>query len=208
MLMSLETLAPKYGISCHEILHVGAHLGEEAEQYQRYAGDPMVIWVEANPEVIPKLRECLLPFPTHHIVNALVTDRKDDERPFHVTNYDGMSSSVFEFDRHPMFSPDTVFVNHLVLPTTTIDDICEHLNFWPQMLCLDIQGAELLAFRGAHSALAGIQWVYTEVSIAPVYKGGAQMYEIDDYLGAFGFRRAETDLGMHGGTHGDALYVK
>lgn len=206
MLMTLQDLSVKYNIKPNQILHVGAHLGEEAEDYFN-CGNPTVCWVEANPEVIKKIEEKISPYPKQYVVNFLVTDKDGQEREFHVTNYDGMSSSVFNFDRHPMYSPDTVFVKHIKLKTITIATLCDVYDLNPDLLCIDIQGAELLALRGSGNVLREVKWIYLEVSTASVYEGGAQMHEIDEFLKTWGVR-VETDLGMHGGTHGDALYVR
>lgn len=212
MLISLEELARKYDIKVTNVLHVGAHLAEEAKEYYN-CGNPIVAWVEANPAVIPQIRQNLQPYLKQFVINCLVTDKDDETRWFNVTNYDGMSSSVFEFDRHPMYSPDTVFVDRIDLPTTTIDTLADTYDLAPELLCLDIQGAELLALRGATKTLEKVQWVYTEVSIASVYAGGAQIWELDALL-APTFVRLETELGMHTpagssfGTHGDAFYAR
>lgn len=206
MLMTLQDLSSKYKIHPKQVLHIGAHLGEEAEEYYN-CGDPVVCWVEANPNVIEKIKQNISFFSNQYVVNFLVTDQDGQEREFHLTNYDGMSSSIFDFDRHPIYSPDTVFVNHLLLKTITISSLCDIYDLSPDMLCLDIQGAELLALRGAGNVLNNVRWIYTEVSTASVYDGGAQMHEIDAFLEQWG-ARVETDLGMHGGTHGDALYIR
>src|SRR4051812_25253949 len=109
MLIDLGVLVERYDMQVHGVLHVGAHLGEEAAQYAAL-GVP-VWWVEANRAVVPKLVANLSPWPDQHVIVALVTDQDDSDAEFHVTNYDGMSSSIFEFDRHPLYSPDTVFVD-------------------------------------------------------------------------------------------------
>lgn len=206
MLMTLDDLSLKYKINPKQILHIGAHLAEEADEYYN-CGDPLVFWVEANPDVIEKIEQNISQYANQRVVNFLITDKDGQDREFHVTNYDGMSSSVFEFDRHPMYSPDTVFVNHIQLKSITISTLCDIYDLIPDLLCLDIQGAELLALRGAGNVLNNVKWIYSEVSTASVYSGGAQMHEIDDFLKNWGVR-VETDLGMHGGTHGDALYVR
>ena len=203
--MNLATLLEKYQVNCHQLLHIGAHLGEEAAEYDK-AGFP-VWWVEANPEVLPKLRANLAQYPEQYVIEGLIADRDDEILRFHITNYDGMSSSIFQFDKHPIYSPDTVFVNEREIVATTIRTLCDQYDIKPDFLNLDIQGAELLALRGAGDVLRGVKWIYTEVSTDTVYAGGAQMSEIDEFLSP-DFVRVETDLGMHGGSHGDAFYVR
>lgn len=204
MLLSLENLLFTYAqrVPVTGILHVGAHLAEEAESYHQL-GVP-VWWVEANPAVMGKLNAVVKQWPTQRVIQALVTDQDNELRNFNVTNYDGMSSSVFQFQDHPKYSPDTVFVDEVYLPTRTIDSLVKEFEVQANFLNLDIQGAELLALQGATRFLRGVHFLYTEVSTGPVYRGGAQRYEIDAYLPDF--ERVATDMGMHAGTHGDAFY--
>lgn len=203
MLLSLEDLLATYETEpITGILHVGAHLAEEAPIYDRI-GVP-VWWVEANPRVMAKLTDLVYSWPNQHLIQALVTDYDFERRAFNITNYDGMSSSVFPFGDHPKYSPDTVYVDQMYLDTKTIDTLVDEFHIHANLLNLDIQGAELLALRGAEDFLQDVEYVYTEVSTGPVYKGGALMHEIDAQLS--GYERLVTNLGMHGGTHGDAFY--
>ena len=47
MLINLDTIVSKYG-SPKGVIHMGAHLAEELEDYQRH-NIKDVIWIEANP---------------------------------------------------------------------------------------------------------------------------------------------------------------
>jgi hypothetical protein len=71
---------------------------------------------------------------------------------------------------------------------------------------LDIQGAELLALRGAGDILKNFDYIYTEVNIEELYDGCCLMNEIDEYLKQFGFKRVITEMTQYG--WGDAFYVK
>lgn len=206
MLMDMKSLLEKYNIKPKEILHIGAHLGEEAGQY--YASKiPKVTWVEANPDVLSKLQYNIYRYNNQSLIWALVTDVDDDLINFNVTNYDGMSSSVFQFGEHVKYSPDTIFTHTLPMRTTTLDTLCRRFELKPDFLCMDIQGAELLALKGAKTMLGSVNWIYLEVSTHETYLGGATMLELDKFLGPT-FARKETCLHMHAGTHGDAFYVR
>jgi hypothetical protein len=75
-------------------------------------------------------------------------------------------------------------------------------DFWN----FDIQGAELMALKGAINALDYVKALYLEVNTEEVYKGCGRMNEIDEFLGVRGFKRVITDITEYG--WGDALYVK
>ena len=53
------------------VLHVGAHLAEEAHLYDAY-GVENVWWVEGNPKGIDKLTFTLRPYPKQRIIQALI----------------------------------------------------------------------------------------------------------------------------------------
>jgi hypothetical protein len=76
------------------------------------------------------------------------------------------------------------------------------LNFWN----FDIQGAELMALKGAATHINNADIIYLEVNVKELYKNCAFMSEIDTYLSDYGFTRVITNMTPHG--WGDAMYIK
>ena len=52
----------------------------------------------------------------------------------------------------------------------------------PDLLWMDLQGAELMALRGARETLRSVKVIHIEVSFRPMYVGQALFWDIDDYL--------------------------
>src|SRR5206468_2423620 len=119
-------------------------------------GISKVWWVEANPAVIDKLRRHISRFPEQEVIEALITDKVGDLVTFNVTNYDGMSSSIFPFGTHPKHSPDTIYTHQVQLISSTIDQLVNDHKIKANLLNLDIQGAELLALQGATKFLESV----------------------------------------------------
>lgn len=205
MLMPLPQLIKHYGIKINGVLHVGAHLAEEAEIY-RGEGIANVWWVEGNPAVIPHLEAKTAAFG-HHLIHALVYAHDGAELDFNVTNYDGMSSSILEFGTHPTFSPDTVFVDKVTLSSRCIDSLVAEHGIVANFLNMDLQGAELFALQGAADYLHSVDYVMTEINKAEVYKGCARVEQLDEFLGAYGMERVETQWVAQQGW-GDGLYIR
>ena len=210
MMMDWVALCEKYHLPDHVtgVLHCGAHLAEEAADYDEAFGPGACVWwIEANPGVVGQIRETLRPYPNQFLIAALLADVDGEEREFHVTNYDGMSSSLLEFGTHPEFSPDTVFVRHLRMKTHTVDTVIaglpgiEAIN----MLVMDLQGAEGMCLAGAKGLLPSIDFVMSEVNKAEVYKGCVKVDELDRVLSDFD--RVET-LWVSNFGWGDALWVR
>ena len=174
------------------VLHCGAHLAEEAPEYDEAFGpDVPVWWVEGNPAVLDELTAALSPYPNQHLIRALLADVDGDLRDFHVTNKDGMSSSLLEFGTHASLHPDTVFVEHLTLPTRTVDSlIAGHQITGVNLLVMDLRGAEGLCLAGASGLLASLDFVMSEVDESEVYVGTVMVDELDRILADF--ERTET----------------
>jgi FkbM family methyltransferase len=204
MLLDLNDLIEDFNLEITGVIHLGAHLAEEAQLYSDL-GIQEVWWVEGNPGVMGKLQEILAPYG-HHLINALMADEDGEKRVFNITNYDGMSSSIFEFGQlHLTSSPDTKFVQRLELETRTLDSLVEEYGISGcNFLNMDLQGAELLVLKGAEKALGDINYIYTEINEDYVYQNCALVGEIDAFLPDF--KRVAT--GMTPARWGDALYVR
>lgn len=202
--MSFAELVARHALDIHGVLHVGANLAQEAEDYHS-AGVGPVAWVEANPAVLDQILANIAGYPEQRLIDALVYSEDDIELRFNITNHQGMSSSIYEFGTHPQFSPDTVFVEHLTLRTRTIDTLVAEFGIVANMLSMDIQGAELHALRGATKFLENVDYILTEVNRAQVYIGCAQVEEIEAFLPEFSIVAAHW---VEGQDWGDALMVR
>lgn len=92
--------------------------------------------------------------------------------------------------------------------STTVDELVKEKVMGPfNFLNMDLQGAELLALHGATKTLDSVETIYTEVNKKQVYKGCAQIGELDKFLACFQFRRVATEWAGNAGW-GDSLYVR
>lgn len=203
MLFELEKIVRTRNMYITGILHVGAHLGEEAQTY-RNIGVENVVWIEAIAELIPELERNLKAFDKHRILNTVITDRDGGSVEFNITN-NNMSSSILELGTHKIVSPDVHYVEKRALRTRTIDSLAKEFDFSDiNFLNMDIQGAELIALRGAVQFLNQIDYLYLEVNKKHLYQGCALIGELDDYLRDF--KRVETI--MTPAHWGDAIWVR
>jgi FkbM family methyltransferase len=194
------------------VLHLGAHLGQEAEIYAAEA--KQVVWVEALPHIHARLVERLGAFPRQMGLCGLLGAIDDESREFHISNNgEGVSSSLFAFGDHAVGKnslwPDLglAMVAKLTLPTVRLDTLLRRnaidhaeYDFW----VLDLQGAELLALQGAGDALASCVAIFCEVSVVEVYKGGARWHEVRAWLSRAGF----VPQWQPSGGHDDVLFIK
>jgi FkbM family methyltransferase len=201
MLIPLRHLKEYWGIAPTGTLHVGAHLGEEQADYQRYGFAP-TIWIEAQAELAQELK--LRVHAPSIVIQAVAWNTDGEEMSFKVTN-NGQSSSVFDFGSHKDHYPEINVQKSETLLSSRLDSILPS-NLKPNFLNLDIQGAEYQALQGLGNLLHEFDYVYSEVNRDQLYDGIREVTEIDRYLAGFGFVRVATSWTSAG--WGDALYLK
>lgn len=206
------------------IIHVGAHIGQEALRYQNW-GAKKVIWIEAAPDLFQKLEGNLARMgeqpqslyarlakyePTEHIaVHALVAAEDGVLHTLNVYSNEGASNSIFLLARENAKRYENLLETGEVheVPSQTLDSILDQIGVAPQdvdILVVDIQGAELLCLKGASRVLQHVRWIQSEVSQRPVYTGGVLMHELDAWLDDRGFRRRSRVRK----NHTDAIYER
>jgi FkbM family methyltransferase len=200
MLINFDYLVTKYNLLLTGILHIGAHECEEIIFYDKYLPRDKVLWIEAMED---KVNFCKRVHSGVLIEHAVVSDISEPVS-FNITN-NGQSSSILELDKHLIHHPDIHIVKKFETDTTETRDVLKKYDIKFNFINLDIQGVELKALKGMEEYLSTIDYIYTEVNTAYLYKGCALLNEIDEYLEKFGFKRVETS--MTGFEWGDAFYV-
>ena len=200
----------KYMNQSTGILHLGAHRGSEAEVYNWFGKN--VIWFEAHPETYSHLVENLYFYKNQIPVQALLTDKDNEKINFYVSNFDASCSSIYDFTENIKLSKVWSDRNHkmiksIKLNSKKLDTFFKFSNFraidydhW----ILDLQGAELLALKGAEKSLIYCKSIYIEVSIKKFYTKGVIWDELKNWLATKNFyptRSPEKD-------EEDILFIK
>ncbi len=205
MLIPLDSLCQKYHFVPKGVLHVGAHLAEEKKMYTQLKISNTV-WIEANPELIPKLKAKLAPF-NDLVINEAIDMQDGKIVSFKITN-NGESSSILDLKEHKKEHPHIHVIKQIELRTKRLDSIIQEYSIDLDnydFINLDIQGMELNALKSLGSLLSNFKYIYTEVNQKELYDGCCLIGEIDEYLKKFGFDRKEVKWTCHG--WGDAFYV-
>jgi len=203
MLISVKELARNWSISPSGIVHVGAHLGEEAIAYQEFGWLP-VIWIEAQPELVLKLQE-RLHSPAHRIIQAAVWNVNDLILNLHVAS-NSQSSSLLEFGSHSTDYPEIKFTNEILVESKRLDALIPPLEM-PNFINLDIQGVEMQAIEGLGNLIENVDYIFVEVNRREVYVDCTKVWDLDNYLMHRGFKRVTTRWYLKQGW-GDALYIR
>jgi FkbM family methyltransferase len=201
LLIPIRDLKNFWKIQPTGVVHVGAHEGEELDEYCKY-GFGSVIWIEAQPELAANLSRRVS--PPSRVLQALVWNVDGVSMTLNVTN-NGQSSSVFSFGTHAVDYPDIIVETATPLRSQRLDSVLPR-DIGANFLNLDIQGAEYEALEGLGNRIDEFDYIYTEVNRAEVYHGIRQVGQIDDYLERFGFVRVATTWTR--ANWGDALYLR
>ena len=187
------------------VLHIGAHECEEMPFYRRLGlKNEDVIWIDAINDKVEQAKNKGVP----NIYNAVVTDKDDEDIDFNISN-NNESSSVLEFGTHSVEHPHIFFKDKLKMKSITVDTFFERngidgskYNFWN----FDIQGAELMALKGAMKNIEHAKVLYLEINEKELYKGCALVGEVDNFLEGYNFTRLVTSMTGHG--WGDGIYIR
>jgi FkbM family methyltransferase len=200
-----------HGTAPKKILHVGAHMGEEAASYAAH-GAEHVIWFEANESLAIALQSHLAQFQMQQqIVGAALWD-SDTTLKFHITN-NLQSSSLFELKDHAILYPQITVSEEREIKAYRLDSL---LNATPspitfsdfEFINIDTQGAELAILKGMGTYLnqPSIKAIYLEINRRELYKGIPLVEEIEEFLLPHRFFRVKTVMTPEG--WGDAIYLR
>jgi hypothetical protein len=184
--------------------HLGAHECEELHFYSQLGlNSNEIVWIDAIPAKVTEAINRNIP----NVYNAVITDCDDVDVIFNVSN-NVQSSSVLELGTHAQAHPWVVYVDKICLKSITVDSFFERnnidaskYNFWN----FDIQGAELMALKGATKSIQYAKAIYLEVNEKELYKKCGLITEIDTFLSQYNFKRVLTCMTRYG--WGDALYI-
>lgn len=189
--------------SVSHVLELGARDCKDSIDLAIHFRCPVVAF-ECNPECIEECKRTLsnagdLPITlvecAVHEVEGVIEFNAFDTKKYNNVG----ASSLFEIDfvthRCPT-DPDYGKCNVQIpvrVQAIRLDSYIRKTGIRPDLLCMDIQEAELLALRGLGEELRAIRYIVFEASIRNTYKGGCTFQEIDAYLEKNGFRYVKSN---------------
>lgn len=174
--------------ACTGVIHVGAHLGQERDDYARLG--LYVAWVEPIPEIFNRLEENIRPHPRQSAYRYLLAQEDGVEYELKVSNNDGASSSILPFARHEDVWPDVKMCRTIAIPGTTLRAFIEGNNIDTSRynaLVLDTHGAELGILRSGGAVIRQFAYVKVEAADFEAYAGAPMLSDIEEYMKGVGF---------------------
>jgi FkbM family methyltransferase len=208
MLITLDELVKLLNsrkIKVSGCLHIGAHLCEEMYIYNSIGiTNKDIIWIEANNELVKAAKNKNI----INVYNAVITDIDDELIIFNKAD-DTPSSSILSMLEHKNVYPNISYIEECKNKSITIDTFIAFYNLNEKMydfMNIAIQGAELLALKGAIKFIKNVKIIYCKIHEIELYKNCASITELDDFLFTNGFIRVFTITTEKG--WGDAIYIR
>jgi len=198
------------------ILEGGAYDGNNTAELASLWPKGMVYSFEPVPALYQNVKARTAALSNVHVYDLALSD-KVGTATFHVSEFDfkpgvpSESSSLLAPKRHKTDIPNILFKKDITVATTTIDDWAskngvDRIDF----LYLDIQGAELMAMKGAPRIMKTVKVIMTELESVELYEGQGQYPELKQWLEAQGFRMIATNFDPAKGDPwaGDAVFAR
>lgn len=203
MLIPMSFLSRNYGVNPASVAHIGGHLAEEYDDYMDN-GVKLVYWFEANPQQVKILRKKFENLDSQFVISGAAWDSDNQVLKFKIAS-NSLSSSLYNLGTHIEKYPDIFKIEEIDVSTLRLDTYFSDKQV-PEMLNLDIQGAELGALKGASSILAKVKYIYTEVSFEAIYEKAPLADELNEYLESMGFKKVLSRR-LRSDGWGDVFYI-
>lgn len=182
------------------LVHVGANTGQEVQSYE--TAGIRGYHLEAHPAFYEELAKGCADTANQTPVLACCDEAAGRHVEFNVTN-NTQSSSLLPLGRHAVTYPQIKITETITVTTTTLDRLAAKARIppHPDFLVLDVQGAEARVLKGGQTLLSSpsLWGIVCEVSLDPLYEGGATFDEIDaHYMKPNGFFLRAANFNRNG----------
>lgn len=205
MLLDFKSLVKKYNLQISGIIQLGASSGQEIPVFDSLGITDLVL-VEPLTEPYNLLMQNISGHKNVSAFKVAISNETGIKIFFTNTNNEFQSSSLLKPKKHLEIYPDITFEQKEEVFCTTLDLLPFDKSKFSSLF-MDLQGAELLALKGATETLKHINIIYTEVNKIELYEGCVLIDDLDNYLAGHGFERVETGEWIED-SWTDALYLR
>jgi len=153
----------------YKVLEVGAHIGYLTQLFEVLVSkNGQVFVVEPSPINLKFLKKNIR---KNTFILPLALSNKLGNEKFFIDSFGGFTNSLrkdFTFYKNKelketQFTKDTT-VKCINIEVSTIDEICNKHNFYPDFIKIDVEGVELDVLRGGKEILKSIKSIMVEIS--------------------------------------------
>lgn len=203
MLIALKPAIQKFNMNIRGIVHVGAHWGQEYQEYLNN-GVSDIVFIEPCAGAF-KVLQGRVGLDPKVILFQCACGETEGPADINVERQNqGQSNSLLTPKKHLEYHPEIQFHETESITIRRLDNLPFERSRY-NLLMMDTQGAELMVLKGATETLTSMDYIYTEVNEQELYEGNALVTELDDYLK--GFKRVDSYWVPNKGW-GDAIYIR
>lgn len=203
MLLNFLELVKKYNVKSKGVISIGAHFGEEYEDYVK-AGIEKIVFIEPCKSTFKILQERFQQNGNVCIYNFACGDIERFQMMYTGSQNEGQSNSLLRMKKHLDIHKGISLTKTEMVMVMKVDSFAA-LETDYNFLTMDCQGYEGFILKGAPETLKHIDYVYTEANMDEVYENNTMIDELDLLLHEF--ERVETGTWI-GGMWTDVFYVR
>ena len=193
MIVGFDEYRNKYDFSnVIGVIHVGAHHGQEHEEYSEKFGPwTHTHWFEPLPSAYSILESNLGGKFGVELYNYALGQEDAVMKIWEDYGNGGQSSSLMKPKEclEEWSDIDFAFIQSTEVKVRTLDSFdIKNSN----MLVIDAQGYELEVLKGASKTLESVYHVFCEVNLIEMYEGCPTMKDISNFLSQYGFALREN----------------
>jgi FkbM family methyltransferase len=206
MLLNLHMLNKKYSLDIKKLAHIGAHKGQEVDEYLKIFPTVEICLFEPQVELFTQLEDKYDKLDNFALYNFALGSSTNISSMYRADN-EGQSSSFYKPKEHLIEHPEIKFTeNSEVFEIKALDELgIMNIDF----LNIDTQGYELEVLKGSKDALGrDVKYIMLEINKKELYDSCPLVKDIDDYLDQYNFTRVATQYWNDTYSWGDAFYIK
>jgi FkbM family methyltransferase len=182
-------------LGARTVLDIGAADGRTGVALRREGWDGAIVSFEPLPGPRRKLEARATGDPLWHVAPPVALGAAEGEVAFNVAENLESSSILPTAQRSIDAAANTRVVEQITVRVAPLDALLAADWTAPYAMKLDTQGFEFEVLKGAERALAQTRVVMLEMSLVPLYEGGADFAQLFGFLAERGF----TCVGLHKG---------
>jgi len=176
------------------VVDVGANVGQYASELRSLGYRGEIVSLEPEPRAFARLLEASARDPRWRALRLALGDF-DGRAPLNVADDSVNSSLLSTLPAQVEAEPRSTVVGEVEVEVRRLDSICGELVHGAErpLLKLDVQGYELRILQASPTSLDRFVGLEVELSLVPLYAGGALMGEAVEWLEGRGFWLTELE---------------
>jgi FkbM family methyltransferase len=161
---------------CYDIGACALHWTREAKK----------VWPESIIYLFEANEDMEILYNNNDYYIGLLSDKDDQELKYYYNNYNFGGNSYYK----EIATGETVFSesNYKIIKSKKLDTIVKELNFLkPDLIKIDVQGAELDILKGATEVLKSTLVILIEIQLIEYNRNAPTLFETNNYLNSIGF---------------------